>query len=184
MRSAPGALVTDKDALGTADFIYSDIREVCGEAPLQLSAGAGDAKLSMACEAENLGFSLPKCLEYTAKYIAQLDNEMLPKEEVPEFMAELERQWRILDMDDSGLVTIKELREAVWSRERDNAGVPVPEGQLAPEFQDIIDEVVEGTGSRPEFSYWDFVRHWLENEWALPVSAICVTQPDETWARV
>jgi len=105
-------------------------------------------------------FSLPKCLQYVARELKRVK----PDTDVEEFVEQLESRWRFVDADESGMVSLEELREAVWHTEEDNAGIPMPAGQFKKDLQDIVDEIWIGCGSKLEFSIWDFVEFMVQEQ--------------------
>lgn len=124
-------------------------------------------------------FSLVKCLAYTTRELNKARPDGL---DVEEFVEQLESRWRFVDADESGLVSLEELREAVWHTEEDNAGVPMPAGKFKKDLQDIVDEIWIGCGSKAEFSIWDFVQFML-NEQLLEHIRVPPPPASCTWAH-
>lgn len=100
-----------------------------------------------------------------------------------EFTHALEARWRQVDLDDSGTVTRHELRLAVWNYEPENRGVPLPE-QLPVQMQDVLDEIVAGTGNRNEFTFWHFVPFVLESKEAIDGLRVPVPPRNCGWAHI
>lgn len=101
--------------------------------------------------------------------------------DVEDFIGELEQRWCLLDADQSGLVTIQELREAVWNREPDNKGTKCPtSGKLPKALQDVVDEICTGTGQHEVISFWDFVSFVISDREAR--DDIQINRPADSWA--
>jgi large subunit ribosomal protein L4e len=146
-----------------------------------LSASGGEvkrAKKEKKVAAEP--FSIPKCCAYTQKYLESLNDDDLDAEE---FVQELEQRWRFVDADESGLISVQELRTAVWEREPDNKSKKMPKGKFPKALQDIVDDILNGTGNKAEFSFWDFVGYVMKDREARTDIKVPVPPKKNTWAH-
>lgn len=124
-------------------------------------------------------FDLEKCLLFTNRYLKQTQSSHGIKD-IDALVEEIAGRWRLVDDDESGLLTYDELRTAVWRREPDNAGKAVPAGKFQPALQDVVDQIYHGCGSKSEFTYWDFAHYVIAEE--HPVTPVNMPTPPDGWA--
>jgi hypothetical protein len=124
-------------------------------------------------------FNLEKCCAWVKRYLTEVNADV----DAEQFVSVLKQRWLHVDADVSGLVSYEELRLAVWNREEDNAGIPMPAGKFRKQLQDIVDQIHAGTGSKNEFTFWDFTNYLLTVD-EMGDGTVISNPPADDWAVV
>lgn len=134
-------------------------------------------------------FDLEKCLTYVNKFLhAWFEQHVngICSLDIDDFTTDLEARWRLIDDDLCGMVTEKELIQAVWNNffgHEGNHPVTLPDAE-----QSKVDEILQGMQQYSEipnssvFTFWNYVAAALGDFDEDAIGNLKVMPPNKKWA--
>lgn len=120
------------------------------------------------------GFDLDQCLDYTNKKLAKK-----LRGRSGEFCNNLKAEYKYFDRMLSGSFSPEQLKQGLWFRDRNNKGVPIPQGPLQGKLQEEVDGVLSACRNPDVITFWDFAQYLLTR---LHGPKLTISYPNKPWA--